>query len=185
MKAYVTSIGEPTTELCCWALERNGFSPWVIAGESSLNDKLKDIYLLADQEDQDFIRIDADVIVNKNFTPKLMATLAQNQYDIWWWQFKVFDLLKLDSAHSIGYIRKEAIKDLVDNLAIMEYTNRPETEMSRIKQFYSPRRFDTYEDKLMGVHGLKADLDRVKLSKRLRNQQDLFDFDMAERIQAL
>ena len=25
MKAFVTSIGEPTTDLCVWALERQGF----------------------------------------------------------------------------------------------------------------------------------------------------------------
>lgn len=61
MKAYVTSIGEPTTDLCVWSLERNGFETVLIQDQTTLAEKLKRIY---SEADEDFVRIDADVIVN-------------------------------------------------------------------------------------------------------------------------
>ena len=182
MKAYVTSIGEPTTELCCWALERNGFEIVLLEGKATLWQKLRDIYFMAGEE---FVRIDADVIVNKNFTPKMLDWLENKDKDIWWWQFETFDWFKLDLNHSIGYIKKEAIPELRNNIHKFDKSNRPETEMSRIRAFHDPRRFDTYRDELMGLHGFRGDLERTKKLKHIRNQQHLYDFEMAERLNSL
>lgn len=185
MKAFVTSIGEPTTDLCCWALRRNGFDVMLIQDRNtSLWEKLKTIYEMAET---DFVRVDADIIVNRNFTKEMLSFLTLRNEDVWWWQFLTFDMLKLDTNHSMAYTKREAIPALRKHITdpMIMNSNRPETEMSRIKPFYEPRRFDTYPDELMGVHGLKADLNRVKRLKHVRNQQDLYDFEMAERIAKL
>ncbi|TAL08185.1 MAG: hypothetical protein EPO02_13440 [Nitrospirae bacterium] len=182
MKAYVTSIGEPTRELCIWALQRNGFDTFSISGNESLAEKLKYIY---DQVDDDFVRIDADVIVNKSFTPEMLGWVQAKNHDIWWWQFTLFDWFKLDIAHNTSFIKKEAIPALRANIEKFMHKNRPETEMSRIKEFYEPRRFETYQDEIIGLHGYKCDTESAKKLKHIRNQQDLYDFEMAERLNQL
>jgi hypothetical protein len=182
MKAYVTSIGEPTTDLCVWSLERNGFEVELVQGSDSLCYKMNYIF---EKADNDFARIDADIIVNRRFTPEMLSFLTLKDSDIWWWQFICFDMLKLDTTHSMSFIKREALPALRSNVKSFEHSNRPETELSRIKEFYNPRRFDTYSDELMGIHGLKADLKRAMRLKHVRNQMDLYDFDMAERIAKL
>jgi hypothetical protein len=183
MKAYVTSIGEPTTELCLYALQRNGFETFLVQDRNtSLWEKLKFIYETADN---DFVRVDADIIVNKRFTPEAVSWLTLRDADIWWWQFLTFDMLKLDTTHSMAFVKKEAFPALRSKIEMVMNSNRPETEMSRIKEFYEPRRFDTYPDEIMGLHGFKADLERASKLKNVRNQQDLYDFDMAERMAKL
>lgn len=182
MRAFVTSIGEPTTDLCVWSLRRNGFDVILIKDETTLWHKLKLIYEYAEE---DFFRVDADIIVNNRLTPEMLSWLDAKNPEIWWWQFLTFDWLKLNLTHSMSYIRKEAIPALCSRIEFVERSNRPETEMSRIKEFYDPRRFDTYEDEIMGLHGYKADLKRVKKIKHIRNQQNLYDFEMAERLNKL
>lgn len=182
MKAYITSIGELTRDLCIWALERNGFDVEVIEGRNSLAEKLSMIYNSADN---DFIRIDADVIVNKNFTPEFITWLELENPEILWWQFTLFDWFKLDIAHNTSFIRKEAIPALRNNIDKMINFNRPETAMSRISDFYEPRRFETYKDKLIGLHGYRGDIKRTKELKHIRNQQDYYDFEMTERLNEL
>ena len=183
MKAYVTSIGEPTTKLCCWALERNGFDVFPVKHkESSLGKKLETIYMIAED---DFVRIDADVIVNRDFTPKMLGWLDSKNPDIWWWQFTLFDWFKLDLTNNTSFIKKEAIPALRANIHKVMHLNRPETEVSRIREFYEPRRFETYRDEIIGLHGYKCDTKSAKKLKHIRNQQDLYDFEMAERLNRL
>ena len=57
MKCYVTSIGEPTTDVCVWSLKRNGFDVELLQDNSSLQNKLKRIF---EKADDDFLRVDAD-----------------------------------------------------------------------------------------------------------------------------
>lgn len=183
MKAFITSIGEPTTDLCLWALQRNGFETMLIQDAStSLWEKMKSIYEMADD---DFVRIDADVIVNKEFTPKMLSWLLAKNSDCWWWQFTMFDWFKLDIAHGTSFIKKEAIPILRANIEKAMNDNRPETAMSRIKEFYEPRRFETYKDEIIGLHGYRGDIAAAKKLKHIRNQQALYDFEMAERLNAL
>lgn len=182
MKAYVTSRGEPTIQLARWALERNGFDVLVVQDQTTLQQKLKFIYTVAQD---DFVRIDGDVIVNRNFTPEVLNWLPEANKDIWWWQFIVFDLLKMDTTHSIGYIRKEALPALRDNIDRFDRSSRPETEVSRIKEFHDPRRFQTWPNEIVGLHGYKTDVDRSKELKSIRNQQSQYDFDLFERFSAL
>lgn len=179
-KAYVTSIGEPTTDLCVWSLKRNGFEVEVLQNDSSLAVKLAYIYAHASEN---FLRVDADIIVNRNLTPEFLATLDKN---IWWWQFVVYDWYKQDIAHSMAYISKEALPALRARVNRVLNSLRPETEMSRIPELYNPRRMATHSDTLMGLHGFGiTDIEPVKALKTARGQIENYDFELHERLGAL
>lgn len=182
MTAYITSIGEPTTDLCKWALERNGFEVKIIKNNSNLWQKLKDIY---GDTDQEFLRVDADIIVNRNLTVDLIKSLKTKRPSIWWWQFLTFDWYKQDINHAMAYISEKAINDLRSNINKFENSLRPETEVSRIKEFHNPRRMETYEISIMGLHGFKGNVDRAKKLKEKRGQENLYDFELARKLNKL
>lgn len=185
MKAFITSIGEPTTELCKWSLERNGFDVYVISQNSttlnisSLAQKLKYIYAMADD---DFIRVDGDVIPNKNLT--LEKVNASCPSDAWWVQYMTFDWYKQDLTHGgVQYIKKEALPILRENIGKFMESERPESQMYRLEEFHNPRKCIT-SSLLMGVHGYgQNDIERVKATKTRRMQS--YDWDLFDRIQAL
>ena len=182
MKVIVTSTGEPTTELCRWALERNGFEVMVFQSDTSLWQKLHDIY---NNIDEDFLRVDADVIVNKNLTPQKLEDLSKDG-TIWWWQFVVFDWYKMDIAHTTSFIRKVALPSMRLNINRFKLSLRPETDISRIKELHNPRRMQTYDKQIVGIHGYGIpDMTEVKRLKEARNQMDNYDFELAERLNAL
>jgi len=175
MKAYITSIGEPTTELCKWSLERFDFDVEVVKGDDSLAMKLEYIY---NEADDDLIRIDADVIVNKNITSLI-------QYNVDWWVYgKTFGMYSFDVINGgVSFIREPAIKHLRDNIKSRLEAERPETEMWRLPEFHNPRRC-VYHHLICGIHGFgQKDLERVKATKERRGQLDNYDFELAERLQ--
>ncbi len=181
MKAYVTSIGENTTKLCCWALERNGFEVVLLTGEYPLVKKLEKIYGSADE---DFVRVDADVVVNKTFTPGFIND--ERVPEIWWLQFKTYDWHKQDVIFGgVQHIRKEALPCLRRYVA--EYTNsdRPETMLARIAEFYNPRRFESSAE-VVGLHGFAAnDIERVRQQKKKREYYHQYDFELAAKLERL
>ena len=63
MNAYLCTIGEPTTNLCKSQLERFGFEVVLLDKVEPWIDKYKRVIAMADE---DCIRIDADIIPNKN-----------------------------------------------------------------------------------------------------------------------
>lgn len=180
MKAVVTSIGEVTTKLCIWSLERNGFEVVLYEDGSSLADKLERIYK---DMNEDFIRVDADVVPNRNLTPKLLESGA---YHIWWFQFLCYGWFKQDIIHGgVQYVRRLALPALRDNVGRFRSAIRPETELSRVPEFYNPRRFDTW-DTVAGIHGFAAkDIERIKHLKQLRGQYETYDWQLAERLMEL
>lgn len=181
MIAFVTSMGEVTTELCCWSLARNGFSVVLIEDKTTLWDKLKRIY---NEADRDFVRVDADVVPNKQFTPQFVA--ESGEVFSWWLQYQTFDWHKQDTTWGgIQAIRKEALIHLKANVDQYSDNIRPETALSRIPAFFNPRRFESVPI-ITGLHGYKAnDLERVKDLKLARNQYDNYDFELEERLNAL
>ena len=182
MIAYVTSIGEPTTELCIWALERNGYDVVIFRSDNSLWQKLSDIYETAVA---DFNRVDADVIVHRNLHPE-RRTGSQKDQHIWCWQLLVFDWYKQDVGHSMAFINKAALPSLRANIDRFKLSLRPETEVSRIPELHNPRRMITYDHQIMGIHGFGInDLSDVKRLKEARNQMDNYDFELVERLNAL
>lgn len=182
MKAFVTSIGEKTTDLAIWSLERNGFKVTPRTDNFSLAEKLKWIY---SQADDDFLRIDADVIVNRNCTPENLLRYTESLKDAWWVQFQMFDWYQQDVSYGgVQFIRKEALPVLRENIEKFMQHERPETELTRSYGMYNPRRFESY-DMVMGMHNYKNDMARVKAVKTRRNQLDNYDFELAERLEEL
>lgn len=181
MKAFVTSIGENTTDLSAWSLKRNGFEVEIIQNGSLLADKLKTIY---ERADGDFVRVDADVVVNKEFTPAFVKKMIQPYQ--WWLQFRTYDWLK--QAPSFGgaqFIKKEALPMLRKAVDDFHNSDRPETALSRIAEFYGPRRFHSCEA-IVGVHGFAVqDKDRVIRQKQKRRYFEDYDFELAEKLERL
>lgn len=180
MRAYITSIGEPTTDLCVWALKRNGFDVRVIQRSDSLAQKLQTIY---ENADDDFLRVDADIIVNRNMTPSLLESLNK---DIWWWQFITFDWFKQDTTYSMAYIKRQALPSLRANIGRFKDDIRPETQVSRIEELHEPRRMETYDKEIMGLHGYGIkDIKSVMKLKANRGQSSLYDFELARKLDEL
>lgn len=179
MKAIVTSIGEATTDLCVWSLERNGFEVVKYQSWTSLAEKLLDIY---HDIDDDFVRVDADVIPNRNLTPAVADNLDP---EIWWLQFMTFDWYKQDLAHGgVQLVRKAALPALRANVREALPLERPESWLFRVKEFHNPRRCVT-NNKVMGLTNYHNDMSRVKEVKQRREQLANYDFELAERIEKL
>lgn len=185
MKAFVTSVGEETTALCIWALERNGFDVQLYESKSSLWHKLNAIY---DSVDEDFLRVDADVIVNQNCTENNIRLTEEIAYlkDAWWIQFRTFSWFQQDLTHGgVQYYKKQTIPYLREAAAKFKDIDRPETQLSRIYQFYNPRRFET-NDMVMGIHGYGIkDMKPVIRTKANRGQSEGYDFELARRLNEL
>lgn len=183
MKAYVTSIGERTTDLCVWALERNGFEVVLIQNDRPLASKLEQIYNMADD---DFIRVDADVIVNKTLTPQFVSQeIVEPQ---WWNQYQTFGWFQQNIIWGgVQFIKKEAIPILRQSVYQVAKEDRPETAMSRLEAFYNPRRFESIPA-CVGIHGFGQsiqDIDRVIAQKKRRNYFHTYDFELASKIERL
>jgi hypothetical protein len=178
MKAIITSIGERTADLCNWSLERLGFEVEIYSDGSTLADKLRDIY---NNTDEDFLRVDADVVVNRNVS-KLAEAVPQ---DVWWVQALTYDWFKQDLTHGgVNFYKREALPALRANIDAKLRYERPETEMSRIKEFYEPRRFETVA-LLCGLHSYKNDATRVRLTKARRGQEANYDWELAKELDKL
>lgn len=176
MKAYVTSIGESTTELCVWSLERQGFDVELIQDpDTSLAHKLQEIYNLADD---DFVRVDADVIVTRKIK------LLDLPKDIWWVQTQSFGFLSQDIIYGgVQLISKKALPALRKHIVMQQQAERPETAMFRLEEFYGPRRCISV-DLICGLHSFgKQDINRIKETKERRGQMANYDFELAEKMQ--
>lgn len=177
MIAYVTSIGESTTDLCVWSLERQGFEIRLIKDPTSLWDKLDRIFK---EVEDDFIRVDADVIVNKQ-----VKALSQ-QKGLWWYQGYTYDWFQQNRTHGgVQFIRKQAFPAVRKHINEAQRLHRPESYLYRLEEFHNPRRCGTFK-RICGLNGYKqTDVNRVKNTKAERGQSDNYDFELAERIETL
>lgn len=178
MIAYITSVGEPTTDLCSWSLKRQGFEVVVVDGATTLWEKLRLIF--TDARD-DFIRVDADVVVNQNIRGVILQDLA------WWYQTYTFDWFKQDITHGgIQFVRQPAIAPALKHIDEAREKNRPESYLYRLAEFHEPRRCETWPT-ICGLHGYKQDghLPRVMETKRERDYFVSYDFELAAALEAL
>lgn len=185
MIAFVTAINERTLPLCEWSLRRNGFEVCVINNETTLAQKLEMIYEWARD---DFLRVDADVIVNRDCTESNILEIAQLDQlkDAWWIQFSTFGWYSQRPIHGgVQFIKKEALPVLRENVRHFMKADRPETELSRSYGMYNPRRFESF-DQIMGIHGYGIkDLKPVIKQKARRGQSANYDFELAQRLNEL
>lgn len=178
MIAYITSIGEPTVDLCRWSLQRNGFKTVLVQRDTSLADKLEEIYNVADE---DFVRVDADVIPNKNLSPNFLSKLN----GLWWYQFLTYDWFLQGTTHGgVQFVKKQALNALRANISLYKDAERPESQMYRLREFHEPRRCKTI-NAIMGLHGYgQSDVNRIKEIKERRNQNN-YDWELVEKLGSL
>lgn len=188
MKAYVTSIGENTTEICCEQLRRFGFEVILLAGVEPWIDKYKKFIDLAIKNNESCLRVDADVIVNSHVTRVHNLELI-NQYfnnvpqSPLMLQFKTFSFYKNDFNignpvyYSIGALLK--IKENIDSLDV----NRPEASAWRLPEVN--KHTFTIDNFLIGMQSFFQDqthYDRHLEHKIQRKQIEEYDFELAQRI---
>lgn len=183
MKCYVFSIGEKTTQLCCELMSEYGYEVVLYQDGSTLWDKLKRFYTEALQtEDKTFIRIDADVIPNKNVHKLEMHHLTETVLQ--WTCASGFDWYKQDRGPiSIHFMDRRIIQECLEHIEEAKHKIRPETylwRLPKVNQYTSI--FDKFN---CGIHGYGQQIhrNRIKQLKYLRNQD--YDWDLLERIEAL
>lgn len=177
MIAFVTTIGESTTDLCIWSLKRNGFEVHSVSSDTTLWQKMKLIYEEAYNLDVDFVRVDADVVPNLNLTEDNLRATG----NLWWVQFQTYDWFKQDTAQGgVQYITRQALPALVKRIDEAEHEERPETYMYRIPEFHNPRRCD-WNPCIMGIQNYRNDMERVRETKQRRNQTG-YDWELAEKL---
>lgn len=153
----------------------------VLQDSTTLAQKLKWIY---DNAKTDFVRVDADVIVNRYFTEDFVRMNMARNY--WWVQFMTFGWFKLEPIYSgVHYISKKALPTLREEVGKFMHDERPETRMWRLDQFYNPRRCMS-ASQIVGIHGYAVDdLERVKETKRQRGQYEQYDWEMVDKLEEL
>lgn len=178
MKAFVFSIGEKTTELCCELLKEYGFEVIVYKDQTSLWEKLKRFYLESLETDEEwFMRVDADIIPNRN-TIELAKSASG------WTCASGFDWYSQNrQAISIHVMHREIIEKCLRYIDEAENQVRPETYLWRKDEING---YTSIEDRFnCGLHGFgqKDQRDRIKNLKHIRNQS--YDWDLLDRIEAL
>ncbi|MDZ4228356.1 MAG: hypothetical protein U1E54_03860 [Candidatus Levybacteria bacterium] len=186
MKAFIFSVGEPTTDVAVWSLKRLGFDVTLMHNpKTSFYEKYREFLEKARQEDV-VIRSDADVIVNKGFMELLKIYESQN--NVWWMQGKLFCHLKHDLIYGAPNIMNyKAINVGLQHFHEYKREHRPETALSRANELANPRRFRAV-DYFVGMHGYKQkreDIDRVLKQKEERNQLKNWDMELVEKLNAL
>lgn len=188
MKAYVFSIGEKTTNLCCDLLTEYGHDVILYQDQTSLWEKLKRFYTEAlETEDREFMRVDADIIPypDINYMENVLGWTCAWGFD--WYK-------QQSGAISIHKMNREVIGLCLKYIKGAEKENRPESYLWRRKEInkftgYHGQR-DGYDetfdqDLLFGIHGYgQGDhRQRIKDLKASRNQQ--YNWSLVERIEGL
>lgn len=182
MKAYIFSIGEKTTQLCCDLMKEYGFEVILFQDDTSLWNKLKRFYTEAlATEDEVFLRIDADIIPNRNVKKLIECRKTRSCH---WTCATGWDWYKQDRGPvSIHVMDRDVIKKCLDRINDARDTTRPETYLWRLENVnsktYTPKDFSC------GIHGYAQEdqRERIKSLKQSRNQN--YDWKLIERIEAL
>lgn len=179
MKCFVFSIGEKTTDLCVELMESYGFEVILYQDQTSLWEKLKRFYTEAlETEEDEFVRIDADIIPNINI--KQFVSMVGNE----WGCAVGYDWYKQDNGSiSIHLMTRDIIKTCLEHIEEAEYKIRPETYLWRLPDI-NPKTW-TPITLNCGVHGYgqQDQRERIKKLKSSRDQQ--YDWDLLEKIEAL
>lgn len=183
MKAFLTSIGENTTELCIKQLKRYGLDVILLDRNEKWGEKYTRFINEADKLDEDILRVDADIIVNKN-----VQEIPYYEYynsGVSMVQFRHWDFYKNDLGlgNPVWY-SAEAIKIIKDYLPHID-PHRPETWASRLSEI---RPYKRTSDLVVGIHGIsqnKEDMKRAFENKKIRGQLVNYDFDLAYKINKL
>lgn len=176
MKAFVFSIGEKTTDLCCELMNDYGFEVILYQDQTSLWEKLKRFYTEALQTKSDaFFRIDADIIPNRN-----VLRLAS----VGWTCASGYDWYKQDrGAISIHMMTRPIVEKCLSHINEAKDEIRPETYLWRLPAINPHTHVESEFNSGLHGYGQKDQRQRIKELKYNRNQE--YDWDLVERIEAL
>ena len=178
MKAFVTSIGEKTTKICCEQLEKYGFNVILLDKQEKWIDKYK---RFIDMANEDCLRIDADNIVNKHILeigedcPKDFLVAQYGRYDLY--RNEVWaggPLIYTKKALDIIRERKDKINE-----------SRPETSSCRFPEI-NP--YLHTSNLVVGLHGFFQDkeaMERAMENKKRRGQMKDYDFELVKKLMEL
>lgn len=188
MKAYLFSVGESTTDLARWSLERLGHEV-IMLGDPNTSFHQKYMEFLAralDAKDKWCIRADADMIMGRGLN-KMISYAEQQLAGLWWLNGKSFCFHRMELIESTpSVIHLKGIKAAAMRVLSVKQELRPETALTRIPEFYNPRRFAA-TDYFLGIHGYKqheGDIARVMNMKAQRDQLKEWDLEMIEKLNA-
>lgn len=176
MIAYITSIGEKTTDICVEQLKRLGFDTILLKDKEDWDIKYRRFITEAKE---DCLRLDADIIVNKNIVQEIEKYKDKNYLMV---QFKGLDFYR-NNIGIIGvlFYKKEAIEIIRNNLDKISIT-RPEATAWRLPEMENRRHTS---DTVVGIHGFfqtEDDIKRHQQNKIERKQIKNYDFELAERL---
>lgn len=174
MKAYLTTIGEKTTDICKSQLKRFGYDVVLMDKKIQWIDKYLEFIDIAKE---DCIRIDGDVIPNKNI--EQIPKLSKGKLFV---TFIGYDFYRNDTGcTSPVYYSKEVLKFLKNNKDKIN-SARPEASALRIPEINK----DAYKINLIiGMHGFfqdKETFERGIQNKRSRGQEKDYDLELALKI---
>lgn len=180
MKAYLTTIGEPTTEICKEQLERFGFDVVVLDGAEPWAQKYARFIETADE---DCIRIDADVILNQNIKEAINGLKYQPQMLMVQWS--CYDLYRNNiGVCSPVFYSKKALEIIREDFKDLDL-RRPEATAWRLKRI---NEFTATKDWVVGMHGFFQDKDHLARhleNKIERKQMEDYDFELAKKLTKL
>jgi len=180
MIAYVTSVGEKTTQICVDQLKSFGFDVVLLDGVESWPNKYR---RFINEAREDCIRVDADVIVNENIGVAIMKVIDR---DVLMSQFSVYDFYKNNT--SVGnpvYYTKKALEIIREHIKEID-DRRPEASAWRLKEINEYT--ITIESEIVGLHGFGQDdetVARARKNKENRGQIDMYNFDLVGRLRKL
>mgnify|MGYP001577335249 CR=1 FL=1 len=177
LKAYLTTIGERTTDICKWQLERLGFEVVLLDKVEPWGEKYRRFIRLANEN---CLRVDADVIVNKNILE------CKNLPDDVMAQFTCFDFYRNDVWNTCPVYYGKEISEIIKSNLDKIGNNRPETEAWRLPQVQPLTLI--LDKKCYGMHGFFQDdatHGRAYQNRKDRGQLEQFDFELVERLKKL
>jgi hypothetical protein len=183
MIAYVTSVGEKTTEICVKQLQRRGFEVVLMDDKEPWIQKYARFIVQANRKGEDCVRVDADVIVNRFFTPANIENDAKDFSKYLMLQYGIYDLYSngVKYGQPVFYSHK-ALPIIERNLAMIN-PRRPEATAWRLSEINPFTR--TMDDDVVGMHGFFQDADtmaKAKENRIARKQEDLIDENLLEQI---
>lgn len=176
MKCFVFSIGEKTTNLCCELMKEYGFEVILYQDQTNLWEKLKRFYTEALQTKSDaFVRIDADIIPNRNVL-KLQSK--------GWTCASGYDWYKQDrGAISIHMMTRPIIESCLSHIEEAKEQVRPETYLWRLPEV---NKWTHIEDSFnSGIHGYGQKEHRQRIKDLKYNRDQKYDWELLDRIENL
>lgn len=188
IKAYLFSVGEKTTELSKWSLERLGFEVILIQDPKTTLSQKYSQFIKMHVGDEWVVRCDADIIVNRHFKTEVERIIKLPQGDFWWWQFRVFCFLKQEVIGNTPMLMRREVFDYAKakgyDKVMFANELRPETALFR-DHIINPHTITMPEGQVVGMHGWgqsKEDIMRVMEMKNKRRQLHNWDLKLTRRI---